>query len=213
VSQTYSLLVPRTREIWVGPDGSGRIRETAGTPLFLGERDRAAWEAAGSPPVAQFARTTNRDFGPGGLAARQTDLAQLPTDGSALAAVLRARATKPSGPPVDVELFVLVGDLLRETVAPPALRAALYEVAEGITGVERVRDVTDRAGRRGVGVAMTTSHLGGTQRLLYVFNPSTHTLLGEERTLLERVSWVDAAPPTVIGYTIYVASAIVATLP
>jgi hypothetical protein len=208
--QGFSVLVPKTREIWVAPDGSGRIREVAGEPIFLGERDRARWRAAGAPALVHV---TNRDFGPGGLSTRDKDWARLPTHPGQLAAVIRQRATKPSGPPVDVEMFVIVGDLLRETAPPPALRAALHKVAAGIRGVEVVGSGTDRAGRRGVGVAMTTSHFGGRQRQTQVFDPATAALLAEERVLLERVGWVDAQPPAVIGYTTYVDSRVVPALP
>lgn len=205
---SFSVLVPRTRELWIAPDGSGRLRETAGQPIFLGERDRARWEAAGRPQVVF---TYNRDFGPGEL--RYEDLSDLPTDPAALAAVIRQRATLPSGPPVDVEMFVIVGDLLRETAAPPALRAALYRVAARIPGVELVGSVTDRAGRRGVAVAKTTSHFGGKQRMVLIFDPATSALLAEERVLLEQVDWLDARPPVAIGYTTYLESRIVPALP
>jgi hypothetical protein len=204
----FSVLVPKTRELWIAPDGSGRLRETPGEPIFLGERDRARWQAAGRPQVVF---TRSRDFTPGEL--HYEDLATLPTDPQALAAVIRQRATIPSGPPVDVEMFILVGALLRETAAPPALRAALYQVAAQIPGVELVGTVTDRAGRTGVAVAKTTSHFGSKQRLVLIFDPATSALLGEERVLLEPVDWLDAKPPVVISYTTYLESRIVLALP
>lgn len=201
-------LVPRNRELWVAPDGSGRIRETVGKPVFLGERDRADWEAAGSPSLDY---AINQDFGPGGLL--YEDFARLPTDPNALAAAIRARADKPSGPPVDVEMFVIVGDLLREPGAPPQLRSALYEVAARIDGVELVGKVTDRAGRPGVAVAMTTDYWGAKQRFTLIFDPATSAVLAEERVLLERADWTDAEPPAVIGYTTYLESGVVTRLP
>jgi hypothetical protein len=39
------------------------------------------------------------------------------------------------GPPGPAENFTQIGDLLRETDASPALRSALYQVAETIPGV------------------------------------------------------------------------------
>lgn len=207
-SQSFSVLVPRTRELWVAPDGSGRIREAAGNPVFLGERDRANWQAAGSPPLGQ---AINRDFGPGGLT--YEDFTQLPPDPEALAAVIRRRATIPSGPPVDIEMFIVVGDILREPGVPPELRAALYKVAAKINGVELIGNVADRSGRPAVAVAMTTSYWGAKQRLTLIFDPITSALLSEEKVLLERAGWVDATPPVVIGYSTYLESGIMTRLP
>ena len=44
-------LVPVTRELWVKPDGSGRLIETRGEPTWFGPADKAAWVAAGSPDL------------------------------------------------------------------------------------------------------------------------------------------------------------------
>jgi hypothetical protein len=50
------------------------------------------------------------------------------------------------------EEFVEVGDLLRESPAPPALREALYEVAANIPGVVVKGHYTDALGRTGIAV-------------------------------------------------------------
>ena len=42
-------LVPVSREIWIKPDGSGRLIESRGEPIWFGPADRAAWVAEGSP--------------------------------------------------------------------------------------------------------------------------------------------------------------------
>lgn len=87
----------------------------------------------------------------------------LPTDPARLAQVLESKFTQgfgsdtdPSPSPGEVsqsaELFVVVGDLLRESPAPPALREALYEVAADIPGVVVKGDYTDALGRTGTAV-------------------------------------------------------------
>lgn len=205
--ETIAVLVPKTRSMWLAPDGSGRIRETAGEPAFLSERARAAWQAAGS---LELTRTINQDFGPGGLS--YEELARLPTDPNALAAVIRERASR-ADPPLDLEMFVVVGDLLRQPGAPPELRAALYKVAAGIPGVELVGSVRDRTDRQGVAVAKTTDFWGLKQRLVLIFDPRTSALLAEERVLLEPASWIDAKPPVVIGSATYLEWGIVQSLP
>ncbi|MDA8217843.1 MAG: CU044_5270 family protein [Dehalococcoidales bacterium] len=198
---------PKGREIWIAPDGSGRIREAAGERTFLSEGDRSAWAAAGLPTSAS---TTSQDFGPGEL--MYEDFAGLPTDPSALAAVIRQRAEQ-ADPPVDVEMFVVVGDLLRQPGVPPEVRSALYKVAASIPGVELVGDMVDRAGRQGVAVAKTTDYWGAKERLVLIFDPATSALLGEEQVLLERADWTDATPPVVIGYATYLESSLVESLP
>jgi hypothetical protein len=205
--EVIATLAPRTREMWIAPDGSGRIRETAGDVVFLSERGRVAWVAMGAP---QLARTTNGDFGPGGLG--YEDLTRLPTDPAALAVVIRERAAR-ADPPIDDEMFVVIGDLLRQPGAPPALRSALYKVAAGIPGVELVGDARDHSGRQGVAVARTSTYTGLRTRNSLIFDPRTSALLGEEHVLLERAAWIDAPPPVVVGYAVYLESRMVENLP
>ena len=85
------------------------------------------------------------------------------------------------GPPGDAETFVLIGDLLRETYASPALRAALYEVAAGLPGVELIGNVRDASGRPGVAVAY--EHDGARNEL--IFDPETAAMLGESSVVTE----------------------------
>jgi len=175
--------------------------------VFLSERSRAAWLAAGSPPLG---RAINQDFGAQGLSFE--DLSRLPTDPSALATVIRERAQR-ADPPLYDEMFVVIGDLLREQTAPPQVRAALYKVAAGIPGVELVGQVHDRAGRQGVAVAKTSTYTGVKRRHVLIFDARTSALLAEEDVILESVSWIDAKPPVVIGYATYLESGIVESLP
>ena len=76
-------------------------------------------------------------------------------------------------------MFTAVGDYLRETATTPAQRAALYEVAAGIDGVELLGDVTDHAGRTGTAVAIDDPEQGVRHTL--VFDPDTGVLLEERR--------------------------------
>jgi hypothetical protein len=232
--QLYSILVPKVREIWIAADGSGRIREAAEEPIFLGPRDRALWEAAGSPALAAG---INQDFGPGGLS--YEDFSQYPLETAALTELIRRKAVSTSGPPVNEEMLVIVGDLLRQPGVPPELRAALFRVAAGIPGVQLVGPVADRLGRAGVAVAMapdyteskrlwtrvvrwrpgeplaepTAGSPHSQQQRTLIIDPQTSALLGEEIVLLTRVDWVDAEPPAVIGYAVYLDSGFVAELP
>jgi hypothetical protein len=141
------------REIWIAPDGSGRIRETRG------------------------ATTSDDRFGPGGLS--YTNFAGWPTDPTAMLAKLRAEAADagPSGPPPDVEAFVVAGDALRETGAPPAVRAAILRAIVEIPGVTVLGTVRDQVGRSGLGVAISPT---GADRQVIILDPTTSALLAEQ---------------------------------
>jgi hypothetical protein len=203
-----TALVPRTREIWVSPDGSGRIRDKrAGDPVFFSESGRAAWIAAGSP---RLSIDIDEDYGPGDLYFE--DLSALPTDTAAMTALVRERASK-TARPQDVQMFVVVGDLLKETGAAPEVRAALYRVAAGIPGVELIGNVRDRAGRQGVAVAKTIYHFTGTQRDTLIFDPTTSTLLGTEMVRTPWLYGVATKEPTMVSYVVYLESEVIEQLP
>ena len=75
----------------------------------------------------------------------------LPTDPAKLEPVLRSDI-KSAGPNATAELYSVVGDLLRESPAAPALREALYEVAANIPGVKLLGHYKDTLGRTGTAV-------------------------------------------------------------
>ena len=192
---SFAVLVPRVREIWIGPDG-GVIRERSGRPRFLSESDRARWTAAGRPALREPAATTR--IGP-------PQRLTLSADPDALYRTLERRAAgHPEG--VHEQMFTLVGDALRETGVTPAQRAALLEVAARIPGVELVGRVTDPAGRAGVAVAMPSVEDGIRHTL--VLDPGTGTLLAEEQVTLARNSWGYRAG-TVVGHSTYLEEGVV----
>jgi hypothetical protein len=196
----FAVLVPRVREMWVGPEG-GRMRETSGEPKFLSERDRERWIAAGRPDLSEPVW---------GGAVEAPPALDLPSDPDALYARLEAQSEgHPEG--VHEEMFTLLGDALRDTMlrymtATPAQRAALYEVAARIPGVELVGRVTDPTGRTGVAVAMSSTADG--LRHMLVLNADTGELLSEEQRVLEENEFGYPAG-TLIGYATYVTSAVV----
>jgi hypothetical protein len=220
----YCALVPVNREIWIKADGSGRIVESRSEPIWFGPADRAAWQAEGSPDLR--GQPSDTRFGPtppgvdpwvpqaglGSLYYQNVDA--LPTDVGALRHMIDERAAANGGGATDYERFTIVGDLLRETVAAPKVRAALYRVAAGLNGVELVGSMTDRAGRAGTAVSMTNDQSSrGLERRVLIFDPQTSSLLAEEDVLLHKVDWLDAEPPLVIGYNTYLTSEIVPTIP
>jgi hypothetical protein len=198
--EAFSVTQPLTREAWIGLDGAGRLMETRGTASFPTAADEAAWKDAGSPDLGN-GTTSDESFEAGGL--WFVDLSGLPTDPDALLGVIEERRIV-VGPPGDAETFMLIGDLLRETYASPALRAALYEVAAGLPGVELVGNVRDASGRPGVAVAY--GHDGTRSEL--TFDPETADMLGEG-TVVTDGGTMGLPVGTVLSSAVYLASGVV----
>lgn len=197
-----------TREFWIASDGSGRIRQVADQPIFLGTPDERFAKALSGET---YDRTI--EPGPSGLADPLSlhgftpeELYRLAGDPAELAATIRSRAASSGNQNgVEFESFITVGDLLRESAATPKLRGALYQVAAGIRGVELIGPVEDHADRPGIAVAM--EH-GGIRHEL-IFDPRTSAFLEEQRVLVEPVQGINVPIGTVISYVTYRESGIV----
>jgi hypothetical protein len=170
--------VPEIRQAWIGIDGSGRLEQTLGNITFPSPADRAAWVAAGSPDLQGAADRGDHTYAQGGLS--YLDLSSLPTDPAKLQTLVEQRVIE-GGPSGDWETFAILGDMLRETHASPDLRAAIYDIAANLPGVEFVGKTTDASGRPGIGVAYTSS---GTKDEL-IFDPKTSALLGETSVIVD----------------------------
>jgi hypothetical protein len=193
----FSFTESWSREAWIGPDGSGRIVSTLREVRFPSAADRAAWVAAGSPELGGDEAANDESFGPGEL--HFLDLSTLTTDPQELLAVIEEREIV-GGPPGDWETFAIVGEMLRETYAPPALRAALYEVVANLPEVEYLGRVKDAVGRPGLAVAST--HNGIRQEM--IFDPETAQLLGENNVLVDPDELtVEVGPETYPGTIVY----------
>lgn len=208
VTDEWSVLLPRLREAWISFDGSrqGRVREVTGKPRFVSAGQRAGWVAAGSPPLPKAGRVEDSTLSGGG---GFLDAADLPTEPAALRRLIEAREIPGvEGPPGEAETFVLIGDMLRETYLPPAVRAAIYELTAELPGVELLGEVRDPVGRPGTGIAFTDRKRGTRQEL--IFDPDDSTLLGERVSIVRSGAFgFDAEPGTPIGYAAYLESKVV----
>jgi len=202
------LHTPDRTEIWVSANESGLQRDTILTPslFYSGQAGECAHALRAARSTVGTGATA---FAPGCLSLGPPDLARLPTNPAALRAKLVARKIE-GGPPGPVEDFIQVGDALRETDAPPALRAALYRVASTLPGVELLGHVRDRSGREGLGLAIDDPARGERDEL--IFDSATAALLAEQQTVLSARSGYRAPRGTVIGWAVY-RSAIVDALP
>ena len=188
-----------TREAWIGPDGSGRLREVASPGQFAAPADRAAWIAAGKPDVLGGS-SSDENFRAGGL--HYVDLTGVPTDPTELRRQIEDRTVE-GGPAGDAETFTIIGDLLRETYAPPGVRAALFTIASQLPGVQLVGTVKDELGRSGTAVAYV-SH--GVNNEL-IFDPQSSALLAERELSTGDGSWAPVG--TVLASISYVSSGVV----
>lgn len=111
-------------------------------------------------------------------------LQTLPTNPHALLALIY-RVERGHGPSPAQEAFVTIGDLLRNTIAPPNVTAALYRAAALIPGVTLVPDATDATGRHGVAVARIGPGVDGGVREELIFSKANLQLIGE-RTVIAR---------------------------
>jgi hypothetical protein len=196
----YGVTLTSVRDVWLGGESSLQ-RETDAKPTFPSARDRKAWITAGRPGLSPV--RTNQDRLP---ALHPLDL---PSDPDALYARLEADAAD-HGAGLHAEIFVEVGDALAEVLEPatPAQRAALYEVAARIPGVELVGPRTDPIGRRGMGFAMRSEN--DPIRTTLIIDPNTGRLLAQEQSALP-----DGAVPagTVLSTQTYLPAEIVDRIP
>jgi len=118
-------------------------------------------------------------------------LQTLPTNPHALLALIY-RVERGHGPGPDQEAFVTIGDLLRNTIAPPKVAAALYRAAALIPGVTLIPGATDAIGRHGVAVGRIGPGADGGIREELIFNKSTLRLIGE-RTVIARTGVTTSA--------------------
>ena len=177
---TFLFRQPSSGESWIAPDGSGRLLDISGAVTFPTEKDRATWVAAGSPDLYENL-TEDELFDPGELYI--ADHADLPSDPEELLELIERREVI-GGPSGDWETFAIIGDLLRETSLQPKVRAALYQIAAELPGVELVGRVMDGAGRQGVAVAYRHEDSDAPSRLELIFDPMTAELLGENEVLV-----------------------------
>ncbi|GAA3298451.1 hypothetical protein GCM10020295_33980 [Streptomyces cinereospinus] len=120
------------REVWLSADGSQQ--DMVHDPYARSDHELLERQTPGIPSNTNYRH-----------------LQTLPTDPYAMYAWLSSVSS--GGSSKEDATFVLVGDLARESLMPPAQAAALYRAAARIPGVFVVEDAVDAAGRHGVAVA------------------------------------------------------------
>jgi hypothetical protein len=195
------------RQNWIAANGEGLFTESDGPPRYPSPRDArncdSVPERGGATPGTSYTWAA-----PGCLSIDPIPLTRLPTDPAKLRARLLTGKVE-GGPPGPAEAFTQVGDLLRETDASAALRAALYRAAAGLPGVRFLGTVTDRLARRGLGLAIDSHGI----RHELIFSAQTSALLSEQGVPVGRAPGVQAPRGTVLYWSVYLGGHVVSHLP
>jgi hypothetical protein len=133
----------------------------------------------------------------------------LPSDPDVLYAKLR-QDTASYGDRQNAEMFITIGDDLRENYTTPAQRAALFEAAARIPGIQLIEHATDAVGRPAEAVALVDGE--HHERLTLLFDPGTRALLGEGDAVLDG-NPLGYPAGTVIGQAAYLEQKVVGSVP
>ncbi len=166
---SWSFIAPVSREKWLASDGSGRVLERYGKPIFVSSADRMAWRAAGSPELIP-----SRDdalYEPGGLSPR--DLGAIPLDPSSLADLISSGGVAPPTTDVGNDSLGVIAALLGEVSTSPELRSSLFLATAELPGIESLGRLSDPTGRVGTGIGIVESGV----RTELIFDGSTTALL------------------------------------
>jgi hypothetical protein len=171
---TDQFVYIKSRVAWTGQDGMDGARTLDKV------HDREIWIAQ-TVSEGMFIERGER-VGIVGVKPNATTV-DLPVDPDRLLAKIYAD-TEGQGNTPDGAAFSTIGDLLRESLMPPEVTAALYRAAAKIPGVVLVSDSVDATGRHGVAVARV--ELG--ERTEWIFDRNTFDYLGERSYLVEDTS-------------------------
>lgn len=202
-----------TEQTWINAAGTGRMVITTDPTLqFYTPADRAAWEAAGSPPLVDPAQTAPQIYTvsptmtPNTVQAPLYRVAGFSTDPTTLAHDLASGAahvqdfSNPGCSTRDCLVFAKAADLLQgpSIGMTPALRGALFKVLADVPGTTALGTVMNRAGRAGVGFRYVEKI--PSERLKTICGAPSGT------SATTKSSTVSATPPYTITFDVVVDS-------
>jgi hypothetical protein len=236
--KSFFYRTPYDYETWWAIDGDTRYRETLGRAQLLGPAERAAWVAKGRPKLpGREVRTYQerlRDRSDGWLPLTYEQIIQLPTDPARLTDALSERiyAGQPNGscpippgldvaavrcphrPVTDGDRFGAVVFLLTHYPLPAELCSALYQALTRLDGIKLIGEVTDSAGRRGVGITNSSPDQSRVpRRTVLIFDPVTGRLLGSQSVLAAEVPGWRLTAGTVMEETAFLELSVVDSPP
>jgi hypothetical protein len=172
VTQTYldrgsfTLVVRTSVQRSVQPDGTITQTDTYEDVQFASDADRTTWMSLGSPQIPQVGDRDTERIGPSDQ--DWFDPSSVSTNASKLLEALEtgkvaSRWQGQSG------IFVLIGALLADPRVNRGQRAALFQVAASLDGVQAEGSMTDPLGRDGEAYSVVAD---GLQQTL-IFDPAT----------------------------------------
>jgi hypothetical protein len=216
----FNALMPTSREYWVAPDGSGRVREVAGTPRFLTDAERTRWEAAGSPLPAPFDPAYQRKYasgyrdalelgrgvidreGPKLMGFRFPDTSKLPTTPEALRRAVEANDIPVSGfnlmyssaGHLDEEQTIaeLFNILTEGSPMSSPLHAAIFNALAELPGIEVDTEAQDLLGRQGDAVRSIDEKTG--TGIEFIFDPGTAEILAQRDFISDAARAAEETP-------------------
>ncbi|MEU6550512.1 CU044_5270 family protein [Streptomyces sp. NPDC046915] len=171
---------------------AGWLKETGKDAVMPGET--IPIEEGGTPVPAGWNRPTYKW------------LASLPTDPDALLRLIYSKTKADETESHDQAAFDKIGDLLSGTVMPAANNAAFYKAAAKIPGVTELPDVTDAAGRHGLGI--TREDPRSVIRDVWIFDKHSLAYLGA-RSYMTKDRKKEPRPTTLAGVTAVMERAVV----
>ncbi len=200
----YSLRLPIVIDVWVRPDGSGRVRRTHLPAQWPGPRDkRRAKQQSDKRSLAQaegrrLPEDSDAELSAGQLAEEVSLPPGLPpsdslsTDPEELRQqLINSDAVQHANLPANEVLFRAAGGLVMSPNIDDDVRAAGYRVISAIPGVEVDPAARDPLGRRATALTLTEQRRGGSASTLF-FAPSTGQALAEVERLQHREKFLDS---------------------
>ena len=230
--KSFHYRTPYDNETWWAPDGVLRTRQSFGRPRFLSPADRDVWVANGRPELPGPSVHIDEegpgisDRSDGWLPMPYEQIIKLPTDPAQLSDVLSERLYAgqpvascpvplgpdgrcPHRPVTDLDRYGAIVFLLTNYPLPAQLRSALYQALTRLDGIELTGEVTDLAGRRGVGVTIGPTEEKLPRRTVLIFDPATGRLLGTRSVLAADVPGTRLPPGTVMEEAAFVEMSVV----
>lgn len=131
-------------------------------------RSGVAGQPSGNEPRPAFSCPSEGHLGDASYRLLQS----MPTNPSALLKYLKAGKRWTNDDPTTE-----IGDLISESIIPPAVAAALYRVAEHLSGATLVPNATNAVGQRGIGIAWTDPRQP-QYRTMWIFSKKTLQYIG-----------------------------------
>ncbi|WP_433178389.1 CU044_5270 family protein [Actinoallomurus sp. CA-150999] len=185
---------------WLSADGR-RVGLLRRNPPLGGPPGRKGWGQEWACEEGNHPATDLRH--PPSCKATSMYRSDLPTDAGRMLAYLYQQD---GGGSKDDAAWEQASDLTGEAL-PPRSRAALLEAMARIPGATVIKNVTDDAGRPGVGVAYVSGNTAHREREILIFDRSTYAFLGERNVLVK--SFNGRPPGTVTFYSVLLRTAYV----